>query len=111
MAKRKPLLDRWAFSAQHWIGTPSSLIVHTILFITSIISIFFGVKASTMLLVLTTFVSLEAIYLSIFIQMAVNHQGRRLKNVEEDVDDILEDTADLTEEEKKKIKKEVKKLF
>jgi hypothetical protein len=40
------------------------------------------------LLVLTTLVSLEAIYLSIFIQMAVNRTAQSIKEVEEDFEEI-----------------------
>lgn len=52
-----------------------------------------------MLLVLTTVVSLEAIYLSIFIQMTVNHQARELAELSEDVDEIQEDIEEISEEE------------
>ena len=40
------------------------------------------------MLILTTIVSLEAIYLSIFIQMSVNHHSYRLDEVSEDIEDI-----------------------
>ena len=96
--KKNSLLAKVSYKAQHWIGTPESLLVHSVLFSSSFLAVLFGVELSKMLLILTTIVSLEAIYLSIFIQMAVNHQGRRLMDVEDDVEDILEDTEDLTEE-------------
>lgn len=51
------------------------------------------------MLILTTGLSLEAIYLALFIQMTVNRQHKRIKGIEEDIDDILEDTEELTEEE------------
>ena len=50
------------------------------------------------LLVLTTIVSLEAIYLAIFIQMTVNRQGQSLKEVEENVDDIQENVDEIQED-------------
>ena len=50
-----------------------------------------------MLLVLTTVVSLEAIYLAIFIQFSVNRQAASLKGVEEDVESIQEDGEELGE--------------
>ncbi len=92
-------MERLSYKAQHWIGTPQSLVLHTLLFAGFFISVLLGVDFSKMLLVLTTIVSLEAIYLSIFIQMGVNKYGSRLKEVAEDVDDVLEDTKELTEEE------------
>lgn len=96
--KKRSLLEIFSYKAQHWIGTPASLVAHTILFSSFLFSVLAGIDFSKMLLVLTTIVSLEAIYLSIFIQMGVNKYGARLKDVEEDVDDILEDTKDLTED-------------
>jgi low affinity Fe/Cu permease len=96
--KKKSLMEKVSYKAQHWIGTPSSLVLHTILFSSSFISVLLGVELAKMLLVLTTIVSLEAIYLSIFIQMAVNRQSKRLKEVEADLDEVLEDTEELTEE-------------
>lgn len=97
--KKNSLIERISYKAQHWIGTPASLVFHTILFLSFWISVLLGVNFTTMLLVLTTVVSLEAIYLSIFIQMGVNRYGERLKDVEDDVHEVLEDTEDLTEEE------------
>jgi peptidoglycan hydrolase CwlO-like protein len=52
---------------------------------------FFGVSSITVLLFLTTIVSLEAIYLSIFIQMTVNQQAKELEEVSEDIEEIQED--------------------
>jgi peptidoglycan hydrolase CwlO-like protein len=81
-----------------WIGSPASLALHTLIF-----AVFFAasilnlVPWDLMLLVLTTIVSLEAIYLAIFIQMSVNRQSISLKEVEEDVEDIQEDIEELGE--------------
>ena len=74
------------------VGSYLSLILHTFIF-----AVFFGlaildvVSWGLMLLVLTTIVSLEAIYLAIFIQMTVNRQAQELAEVSEDVEDIQED--------------------
>lgn len=81
-----------------WIGSTSSLVVHTFLFAGSVALIFFGVSADSMLLVLTTVVSLEAIYLSIFIQITVNRQAESLEDVEEDIDEIQEDVKEISED-------------
>lgn len=51
-----------------------------------------------MLLVLTTIVSLEAIYLAIFIQMTVNRHSDELEEVSEDVDEIQEDIDEIQED-------------
>ncbi len=50
------------------------------------------------MLILTTAVSLEAIYLSLFIQMTVNRNTASLKDVTEDLGEIQEDVKDLEED-------------
>jgi uncharacterized membrane protein len=81
-----------------WIGSPASLVLHTIAFVGFFaVSILKWVPWDLMLLVLTTVVSLEAIYLAIFIQMTVNRQSQSLKDVEEEVGDIQENIEELGE--------------
>ncbi len=84
-------LEHVALRFTEWVGSISSLIVHTILFVASFLLIALGVNTETVLLVLTTVVSLEAIYLAIFIQMTVNRNTQSLEEVEEDIDEIQED--------------------
>lgn len=79
------------------IGSVWSLYVHTTIFIFSFLLIFFGISTDKVLLVLTTLLSLEAIYLSIFIQMAVNKNTQSLEEVEEDLDEIQEDIDEIQE--------------
>ncbi len=81
-----------------WIGSPSSLAAHSLFFIISLSFVFAGIATNTVLLILTTIVSLEAIYLSIFIQMTVNRQGESLEDVEEDIDEIQEDVEEISKE-------------
>lgn len=59
---------------------------------------FFGFKLDTVLLVLTTVVSLEAIYLSIFIQMTVNENTKSLEEVEDDIEEISEDVEEIQQD-------------
>ncbi len=80
------------------IGSTKSLIVHTIFFIVIFSLRFFGVSVSDILLILTTIVSLEAIYLSIFIQITVNQQGRELEEVSEDIEEIQKDVEEIQED-------------
>jgi uncharacterized membrane protein len=87
-----------SFRATRWIGSTGSLIFHTIMFIGSFLLYFLGLPFETILLVLTTIVSLEAIYLSIFIQMSVNRQDKRLREVSKDVGEIQEDVEDIAED-------------
>ncbi len=96
MAKKQSGFEQFAVRMTQWIGTPASIISHTILFTLTFMAMFFF-DPQTVMLVLTTIVSLEAIYLSLFIQMSVNRQHSRIKGIEEDIDDILKDTEELTE--------------
>lgn len=90
-------LEKASFKLTEWIGTPVSLIIHTIFFVGVFALRYVGVTTDYILLALTTAVSLEAIYLSIFIQMSVNRATESLEEVEEDIEDIQEDST--TEEE------------
>lgn len=82
-----------------WTGSVSSLIIHTILFGSAFAVGAFGLAPwDSVLLVLTTIVSLEAIYLSLLIQMTVNRNTAQLREVEEDIDEIQEDVEELGED-------------
>lgn len=86
-----------ALSVTRGIGSISSVVIHTLLFAGAFVIILLGVNFEQVLLVLTTIVSLEAIYLSIFIQISVNYQGRALASVEKEIDEIAEDVGDIQE--------------
>lgn len=79
------------------IGSRTSIVVHTILFIASFGLYFFGIKFDDVLIGLTTLVSLEAIYLALFIQMTVNRTTESIQEVREDVGEIQEDVQGLEE--------------
>lgn len=109
-------VDRLATRFTDWVGSPSSLIVHTLMFASAFVVVLLGVNLNTILLVLTTAVSLEAIYLAIFIQMTVNRNTKSLEEVEEDIDEIQEDVEgiekdiDEIQEDVEEIEKDVDKL-
>ena len=92
-------LEKLAISFSSWIGSVSSLIVHTVAFVVSFSLVLFGVPLDRVLLVLTTGLSLEAIYLAIFIQMTVNRQSITIANVEKDIDEIQEDVEEISHDE------------
>lgn len=79
----------------NWIGSTPSVVIHTIFFAIIFTLHFFGVSLDSVMLILTTAVSLEAIYLSIFIQMSVNRNTQSLEEVEEDIDEIQEDVEEV----------------
>lgn len=81
------------------VGSVASLVIHTLAFLAAFALGFFGILAwDLVLLVLTTIVSLEAIYLAIFIQMTVNRNTASLEEVEEDIEEIQEDVEELGED-------------
>ena len=82
----------------YWIGSPRSILIHTFFFVGIFSLRFFGIAASDILLILTTIVSLEAIYLSIFIQMTVNKHGEELEEVSEDIEEIQKDVEEIQED-------------
>lgn len=81
-----------------WLGSPISIAVHTLLFAAAFTLVGFGVPLDTVLLTLTTAVSLEAIYLALFIQMTVNRNTKSLADVEEDIEEIAEDMEEIAED-------------
>jgi peptidoglycan hydrolase CwlO-like protein len=88
-------IETLALSASNAFGSVWSVIIHTVLFIGAFIFIATGTDLNKVLLVLTTFVSLEAIYLSIFIKMSSNKQSKTLERVERDMDAIVDDVEEM----------------
>jgi peptidoglycan hydrolase CwlO-like protein len=80
------------------IGSVMSLYIHTAVFTLSFLLIILGFSTEIVLLTLTTLVSLEAIYLSILIQIAVNKNTESLEEVEEDLDEIQEDLDEIADD-------------
>lgn len=91
-------VENLSFKLTRSIGTPTSVIVHSLLFIGIFSLHWFGFPTSDILLILTTAVSLEAIYLSIFIQMSINRTTENLEEVSEDVEEIAKDVDELQED-------------
>lgn len=95
--KNTTMLENISFKLIKWVGTPYSVIFHTLIFIGIPALAVFGFDLRSTLLVFTTWLSIEAIYLAIFIQMSVNRNTESLEEVEEDIEDIQEE-ADEEEE-------------
>ena len=93
--EHKQKIGRISSKFIRWIGSQNSLAVHTIFFGIMITLAFSDIGFDKVMLVLTTIVSLEAIYLSIFIQMTVNKHGEELEEVSEDIDEIQEDVDEI----------------
>jgi septal ring factor EnvC (AmiA/AmiB activator) len=88
-------LENLAVRFTESLGSPASIIIHTLAFVAFFALAFFGIALDTVLLILTTLVSLEAIYLALFIQMTVNRNTQSLEEVEEDIDEIQEDVEEI----------------
>ncbi len=95
----KSPIEHASIALTRWIGSMASLVAHTLFFLACFALAVFGVLAfDEMFLILTTVVSLEAIYLAIFIQMTVNRQAAELAEVSEDVGEIQEDIGEIQED-------------
>ncbi|MFN3020636.1 DUF1003 domain-containing protein [Chryseobacterium sp. TY3] len=93
------VLEKIANGIMWWIGSIPSLVVHTIFFILCFSLPIVGlVDWDHILLVLTTLLSLEAIYLAIFIQMSVNKSSEHIEVLREDVEEIQEDIDEIQED-------------
>lgn len=96
---KQPRVQTLIERAINAIGSVPSLIIHSVWFgVCFLLSALGIVDWKTMLLVLTTVVSLEAIYLALFIQITVNQNTESLREVEEDIDEIQEDVEELGED-------------
>jgi uncharacterized protein YoxC len=93
---KKQEYELLAQKATKWLGSPVSILVHTGFFFVCFATVILGgVEFDKMLLVLTTIVSLEAIYLSLFIQMSVNMANESIDEVESDIDEIQKDVGEI----------------
>ena len=98
MTKDQYKIRKAALGVTSWIGSPASIVVHTILFLLSFVSVGAGwLSFDRMLLILTTIVSLEAIYLAIFIQMTINFTTQELAEVGDDIEELQEDIGEIQE--------------
>jgi len=92
-------MDNAVENMTRWIGSVPSLLLHTVVFVScGILGWMHILPWDTVLLGLTTAVSLEAIYLAIFIQMSVNQNAAELREVGADVDEIQKDVDEIQED-------------
>ncbi len=92
---KKPFVEKFVL----WIGSVQSLVVHTVVYASVFALGFLSVYPwEIILLVFTTIISMEAIYLSLFIQITVNRHQKELEEVSEDVEDIQEDIQEISED-------------
>jgi len=88
-----------AVGTTRWIGSPTSVIVHTLIFVGFFVAAGENwIAFEDMFRVLTIVVSLEAIYLAIFIQMTINYTTQELAEVSEDIEEIQVDIGEIQED-------------
>ena len=96
--RQKFIMEQGSKNITKWIGSIQSVTLHTIVFIISFILPFMKILTfERMLLGLTTIVSLEAIYLSIFIQMSLNMSHENIEILQEDIGEIQKDVDQIGE--------------
>lgn len=92
-------LEKVTDGVMWWIGSIPSLLVHSLVFLIAfLLPLFDIVSVDKMLLVLTTVLSLEAIYLAIFIQMSVNRSHEHIEDIREDIEEIQDDIEEISED-------------
>ncbi len=97
--KNIKFLEKITDGVMWWIGSIPSLIMHTLIFLFAfLLPVFDVVSVDKMLLVLTTVLSLEAIYLAIFIQMSVNRSQEHIEDIREDIEEIQDDIEEISED-------------
>lgn len=102
--------ENFADRLARWIGSTQSIVLHTLFFVGIFALRLIGVDSSDILLILTTAVSLEAIYLAIFIQITVNKNYEELEDLEEDLDELQEDWDEYYEEDERDEEQDRKRL-
>jgi peptidoglycan hydrolase CwlO-like protein len=97
---RKPSgLQRIALATTRWIGSPASIIIHSVIFIVAFGSVLLDLLPfDTLLLILNTIISLEAIYLALFNQLAINYANEGIDAVGKDIDELQDDIGEIQED-------------
>jgi uncharacterized membrane protein len=81
-----------------WMGSMQSIFIHSILFIVFLTLPFYTtIGYDSALLILTTIVSLEAIYLALFIQISINRQTKVVEEISDDIEEVHEHVEEINE--------------
>jgi uncharacterized protein YoxC len=92
------MFEKFTDAITRRVGSTTSIILHSIFFVGVFSLLLVDVPLDTILLMLTTLVSLEAIYLALFIQRSVNINTATLEEVGEDIDQIEENIDEISED-------------
>ena len=89
------MLEKFSLSLARWIGSPFSLLLHTIVFGGFFILRYYGLVSNPVLTVLIAAVVLEAIYLVIFIQIIVKNNTNSLVALQGNVEEIKQEEKEV----------------
>ncbi len=97
--RQRHIMEKGAANITKWVGSTASVSLHSVLFVVAFaLPLLEVVSFERMLLVLTTIVSLEAIYLSIFIQMSINMNNQNIEIIQTDIQELGEDIEEISED-------------
>lgn len=88
------VFEKLSFKLAKLIGSPLSLFVHTVIFVTFLILRYMGIVPNSVLLVLAAGVCLEAIYLVIFAQMITKNNTKALAEIQNKIEVMQKEEED-----------------
>ncbi len=88
-------LEKFSFKLAKWIGSPFSLLLHTIVFGGFLVLKYLGILTNPILFILTAGVCLEAIYLVIFVQMIVKNNTKSLTQLQGNIEEIKQEEQEV----------------
>ncbi len=91
MNHRLTFLEKMSFKLTELMGSPFSLVLHTLIISGVFLLRYLGITTNLTLLTLATVFCLEALYLAIFIQIKVNRNTKNLSEVESNIAEIYEE--------------------
>lgn len=87
-------LEKLSFGLAKLIGSPLSLLLHTVIFASFLIFRYLGIVNNSVLVVLAAAACLEAIYLVIFVQMIIKNNTKTLSEVQNKIEVMQQEEED-----------------
>ena len=84
-------LEKFSFGLAHLIGTPTSLLLHTLIFGVFLTLRYFNLVSNGVLFILAAAACLEAIYMAIFLQVLVKNNTKTLNQLKGNIGEIKEE--------------------
>lgn len=93
--KKNTLLEKISYNFIKCVGNPFSLLIHTLLFGGFFILRYLGIVSNSVLLVLTTAICLEVIYLFIFVYTIVKKNTKSLTDVQGYITEVQQEEEEV----------------